>query len=305
MGRIKTKIEKKPKVHYIYKIYFLCGFPTGRYYLGKRTGYVDDSYGGSGNFCKAYYKKYGKIAGKTYIKEIIEINPSKGINVKREEIIIGDLWKTDPLCMNQAPGGMTNKSCGDQKVHKVRQYDMYDGHLIKEWDSISEAESELGINNISRCCTRRCNLAGQWIWRYSSDDLDYVDPKDGYCKQARAVIQCDLDGNEIRRFDRIQDAVLETGVDKKSIQECCAHRRKRGKGFIWKYVDEDYVRPCNRDLAKCGAKPVIQYDLNGNIIAEYVSLNAASKATGISNSAIRNACKDGHICFNYIWKYKI
>jgi hypothetical protein len=38
--------------------------------------------------------------------------------------------------------------------------------------------------------------------------------------------------NELARFDRIQDAVIETGVDKKSIQECCVGRHPTGKGFI-------------------------------------------------------------------------
>lgn len=81
--------------HYIYKIIFLCGYPTGRYYLGKRTYHGEnlqnDKYYGSGNFCKAYFKKYGAVYGETYIKEIIEINPSYNINKIREKAIIGNL----------------------------------------------------------------------------------------------------------------------------------------------------------------------------------------------------------------------
>lgn len=82
-------------VHYIYKIHFLCGFPSGRYYIGRHThkgnDLSKDKYTGSGNFCKAYFKKYGKKEGITYIKEILEINPSKQINLYRENIVIGDL----------------------------------------------------------------------------------------------------------------------------------------------------------------------------------------------------------------------
>lgn len=76
------------KIHYIYKIHFLKGFPAGRYYIGKRTfkgnDLRKDSYTGSGNFCFAYFKKYGKLEGETYIREILEINPSKKINGIRE-----------------------------------------------------------------------------------------------------------------------------------------------------------------------------------------------------------------------------
>lgn len=96
-----------PSKHYIYKITFLCGEHKGCYYIGKRTtqNSIDNFYTGSGNFCKAYFKKYGKKEGMTYIKEILEINPDKITNAKREEEIIGDLWNTDNLCVNMCAGG--------------------------------------------------------------------------------------------------------------------------------------------------------------------------------------------------------
>ena len=93
--------------HYIYRIEFLKG-EIGRYYIGKRTTksnpYKDNCYRGSGRFCKSFFDKYGTEG--TYRKVIIECNPSKKINADREAFWIGDLWKTDPLCMNQAPGGI-------------------------------------------------------------------------------------------------------------------------------------------------------------------------------------------------------
>lgn len=172
--------EKNVKVHYIYKIHFLYGYPTGRYYLGKHTGKVDDSYAGSGNFCTAYYKKYGKIPGKTYIKEILEINPSKEINATREEYVIGDLWKTDPLCMNQKPGG--EGGCGpgkfatrfgakmseetklkislankNRKTLNVDQFDL-NGNFVKRFKSANIAAKEIGLKNssaIMSACNKR------------------------------------------------------------------------------------------------------------------------------------------------------
>ena len=73
-----------------------------------------DSYAGSGSFCYRYYKKYGKKEGITYIKEILEINPDKKTNHDREIKVIGDLWKTDPLCMNMLPGGVCDRNHGDK-----------------------------------------------------------------------------------------------------------------------------------------------------------------------------------------------
>ena len=284
--------KRKQTFHYIYKIHFLCGFPSGRYYIGKRTyrgcELSEDPYTGSGRFCFAYFKKYGTICGVTYIKEILEINPSKKINGIREAFWIGDLYKTDPLCMNLMPGGLVIKEDSNNELvfsenrsEKIWQYDL-NGKFIKEWSSIVEAETELGINNISACCRKIRRKAGNFMWRFASDNIQELDPKEKNCKQSRAVRQYNLNGEFIKEYDRIQDAVLETGVSKKGIQECCAHRQNTASGYIWKYVDESYVRPCNRDLKKCGAKKVIQTDLDGNVINEFESINVAANKLGVS-----------------------
>lgn len=56
---------------------------------------------------------------------------------------------------------------------------------------------------------------------------------------------------------------------------------------------------------KRGAKPIIQYDLEGNFIAEYVSCHVASAETNISRDVISKCCKgiftQGK---GYVWKYK-
>lgn len=133
---MKRKINK---IFYIYKIHFLCGFPAGRYYIGKHTHRAktlkNDHYTGSGDFCLKYFNKYGKQEGITYVKEILEINPDDKTNSNREAIIIGDLWKTDKLCMNMRPGGNGGAIPGvsfprPKQRKKVNQYTK-DGVFIK------------------------------------------------------------------------------------------------------------------------------------------------------------------------------
>ena len=82
-----------------------------------------------GNFCKAYYKKYGKILGETYLKEIIEINPSEDINSLREKELIGNLYISDPLCMNMVAGGERIAIETNNSAKPVIQYDLK-GNLI-------------------------------------------------------------------------------------------------------------------------------------------------------------------------------
>ena len=307
----KSKRKNKKVFHYIYKIHFLCGFPAGRYYIGKRTYFgsslENDRYTGSGNFCFAYFEKYGVVQGETFIKEILEINPSKEINAYRENFWLNNLWQTDSLCMNQMKGGLcydeNNKTLSHAKTTKIKQYGL-DGSFIKEWNSIAEAQEALNIHNIGACCNRKRNVAGDFMWRYSSENIDSLDPVEALPKQSRAVYQYDLENNFVSEYARIQDAVIATGVGKKGIQECCAGRQKSAGGFVWKYIDPDYVRPCNRNLDKCGAIKVAQYDLNDNLITIFDSLNAAEKETGANRNRITQCCKgNAKTAGGYKWKY--
>lgn len=111
---------EKQKYHYIYKITFLCGEHKDCYYIGKRTtpNKTDNYYVGSGIFVKRYFKKYGKIAGETYIKEILEYNDSKEVNAEREKEIIGTLFKDDSKCMNLCEGGSGGKTYERTEIQK-------------------------------------------------------------------------------------------------------------------------------------------------------------------------------------------
>lgn len=52
-----------------------------------------------------------------------------------------------------------------------------------------------------------------------------------------------------------------------------------------------------------GCKPVIQYDKEGNLIAEFPSIRAAAKATGFDVMTISNNLQGKHINPKYDWKY--
>ena len=56
-------------------------------------------------------------------------------------------------------------------------------------------------------------------------------------------------------------------------------------------------------------QPVIQYDIQGNEIARYFSIGHASRKTGISTTAITNACKrklyHQKIFGGFRWEYEL
>lgn len=317
MGRKK---KNKTKIHYIYKIHFLCGFPTSRYYIGRRSykgnDLAKDTYAGSGTFCKAYFKKYGRKEGITYIKEILEINPSLKINIEREEFWVGDLWKTDPLCKNEMPGGdaanpytmrdMVNKSI-EKSSKPVLCYDK-DGKFIKKYDSVASAAEEVEGkgSNISRCCNkvRGYKILYGYIWRWESNPLQMSELKTLYNYKTTRVLQFDLSGKHIKTFNSIAEASKEVGAEHSKISLVCQRKRQTSKGFIWRY-DGDIVTL--DDLVKLNpfkVKPVYKLDLNGNILEKFDNLKAAERSVHGDRRNIQK-CIEGEReeAYGYKWKY--
>lgn len=296
-------------IHYVYKIHFLCGYPTGRYYIGRhshRGNSLDtDKYTGSGNFCKEYFKEYGKKLGVTYIKEILEINPSTKINVKREKFWVGDLYKTDPLCMNLIPGGEGLENLSDVSSKPILQYDL-DGTLLNKYSSQLEASEKLHLKfstGISKCCLSKQGIAHGYIWRFEDDPLINLNEQ---LKTIRSVpIICyNRDGKEIARYDSIKDASKQTNINDDAISKVTLHQRSSAGGFIWrKYGDPLNISEI-KNLKFSGKRKVKQYDMNWNFIKEYNSLKEAADATGAKWQAIQRVCLGNRQSTKgYRWEY--
>lgn len=54
----------------------------------------------------------------------------------------------------------------------------------------------------------------------------------------RKIEQYDINGNFIKRWDRICDIENEYNVSHSAIRFCCLGKMKTCKGYIWKYADE-------------------------------------------------------------------
>ncbi len=289
--------------YYIYKIHFLCGFPTGRYYIGKHIHYgtLDtDKYAGSGNFCKAYYKKYGKILGETYLKEIIEINPSEDINSLREKELIGNLYISDPLCMNMVAGGERIAIETNNSAKPVIQYDLK-GNCIAKYNSQLEAAASVGLLDstaISKCCITKSGSAKGFIWRFEGDLLDLnLDSI-----HSVPICQYDFKGNLIATYSSIKDAAQKNNFkDDSGIGACCQHKRESAYGFIWRNFNDPVTLKKSNYKSK---RKVSQYTMNDEYITTYNSIKEAADATESKWQSIQRVCSGQRKSTNnYKWKY--
>lgn len=82
---------------------------------------------------------------------------------------------------------------------------------------------------------------------YTLDNLQVMTWRENAAKGKKEIawckplIQMDMDGNELARFDSILEAVAKVGVDRTTLWHVCAGHFKQAAGFRWRYAG-----PCRR-----------------------------------------------------------
>jgi hypothetical protein len=116
-------------------------------------------------------------------------------------------------------------------THSISQYDL-DGNFIKSYQNQCEASRETGIDgaSIGKACNGKLITCGGFQWRYSDDD-----PPEPYRRvRGKAVLQYDLDGNFLKRFENIKQAGAEYNIRPYTISECCQGLFYSVGGYVWK-----------------------------------------------------------------------
>lgn len=180
------------------------------------------------------------------------------------------------------------------------------GVFIAEYQCATDAgiSTNIDIGSILRCCAaeEHYQSAGGYLWMYK---VDYVKCKTKQYNNnhLRQVVQLDIQGNFIAEYSSIQKASIATGIHSTGILMCCNDVYKISGGFLWKYK-EDY-NP-NEKLVYIDTKlrPVIQFDIYGNILHQYKSLKEAEMNTGIFSNNISRCCSHkAEIAGGFVWRY--
>ena len=124
------------------------------------------------------------------------------------------------------------------------------------------------------------------------------------------VIQLTKSGEFVAEFESIAEASRNTGVEKTNIGETCANKgyRKSAGGYVWVYkknYDPNKNYTYSNNLSHC-RKAVLQYDMEGNFIAEYESAVQAYKLNNWRvGDYIGECCRGKRKMYkNYKWKFK-
>jgi len=158
-----------------------------------------------------------------------------------------------------------------------------------EWEQIDTASS---IDELAQ-------KEKQYILEYNAKENGYNSDEGGGFK--KTVYQYNLDGSLINSYCCLQDAGNAVNAMKQDISRASLSVNKLFKGFYWSYNFNEPFKP-EPDTRK---KEVLQYAVEGYLVANYVSVAEASRQTGLSKTCISRACRGERAnSGGFIWRYE-
>jgi group I intron endonuclease len=209
------------------------------------------------------------------------------------------IYKATNLLTKEVYIGATTKSVEDRKIDHLQKSEKKVGSYFQEaigtygpeafqWEQIDTASTndELAQKEI------------KYIEEYDSINSGYNSDKGGGFK--KTIYKYNLNGSLNSTFEDLTTASATIGVRKQDISRTCWSINNILGGFLWSYdyLEQFIPQPDGRK------KEVLQYNLNGNILASYVSASEASRKTGISKACITRCCREEREhSGGFLWKY--
>ena len=203
----------------------------------------------------------------------------------------------------------------DRKV-PVLAYN-FDGILFKKYNSLTEAAKEMNCTttNILRSCINYRQSACGFLFCYEDFNNSFPQRAIDFCNKVDprgiGVKQYDLNGNFIKYYSSLNEAARENNIEHTALQKAFRNRYTSG-GYVWLQPGEenewlDKIIQRNKSKHNSKKKPVLQFDLNGNFIAEYPASREAAEAIGFPTKGknIQRTCAGYQTtCCGFKWKYK-
>lgn len=117
---------------------------------------------------------------------------------------------------------------------KVYQYD-FEGNLIKEWKSASDAgRNGFSLQCIQTCCNhKRSKTHKGYIWSYEKIEKEKIIKMSEF--KFRKIIQKTLDNKPIKIWNTIKEITEQLKINKSCICGCCTGKLKTSGGYKWEY----------------------------------------------------------------------
>lgn len=146
--------------------------------------------------------------------------------------------------------------------------------------------------------------AGVWPRKVSDEEIENLK-----ILKSKPVVEYNRNGDIINRFDSLTNLSKETGLSISRLGHSVRGEKKLCANRMFRYehitITMQDVKKAFYPRGKERQKRIIQYDLNGNFVAEYESVAHTIFNSPTQKSAIAKACRgECKTKYGFIWKYK-
>lgn len=221
--------------------------------------------------------------------------------------------------MLKVAGAIKNTEKVNKSVYKICPNTLC---ILETFDSVAEAQRSIGIkgSSIFSVLAGKSFTSGGYTWmmvdKYDLDELMTI--KNSLLpSKNKPVVLLDLNGEFVCEFNSLGLAADFLDVSMGHLVPCCDFVKKTIKGYIAIYKSnykQNYIDvrvsflKSKRKLKERGLwdhKPVVQYDLSGQLIREYKSTSEAGRQLGIPSASIAKVCRgERNKTHNFVWKFK-
>lgn len=171
-----------------------------------------------------------------------------------------------------------------------------DGEFVSRFESSCDAGRHgFDHSDVNACCRGTIHTCAGYIFMFESDYLENGARKLVKCmpNNARAVIQCDLNGNMIKRYPLIADAERETGIGHNLIVSCAKGRYKTAHGYIFVYEEDYPIKDIEKRIRRKKGRKVAKVDRKtGEILGTYDRMTDAARELGGTHKFIHKVVDD-------------
>lgn len=208
------------------------------------------------------------------------------------------IYKAQNTISGECYIGATTKSLEERKQDHIQKANKKVGSYFQEaigtygseafnWEQLDTASNP---NELAQKETK-------YIYDFKACEEGYNSDSGGGFK--KLVYQYNEDGILIETYDCLTEIKETLGIDKQRISNACLNSTMYN-GSFWSYRQLEKITP-KTDLR---VKPVNQYSLNFEFIANFKSASEASRKTGLSKTCITRCCRrERESSGEYIWNY--
>lgn len=281
------------------------------------------------------YKHTNKINGKCYIGITYYKNPryrwgkdGKGYNQKGQHKFWSAICKYgwDNFTHEIIEDGITTPELANER--EIYYIDLYDsfyhgynatkggsgatGHIVSEEARKINGEKHKGNKNMlgkhhseeqkKKWSLERKGKHNSPATEFKKGSVSWSKGRNG--EFGKSVLQYNSNGNFIKEWPNIYTVVNFFNCNSETcIRQCCKGNRKRYKGYIWRFKEENFQNKIEIQELIDVRRSVLQYDINKNFIKEYESVSSAFRETKIGRNRIRFCCVGKQkTAGGYIWK---